>query len=158
MKQFFYTLVILLSLSNCNLKSVVDHHGVHYLDKKEKKLILNRSNRNDVIKLLGPPVIQSTFDNDLFIYIEKKTSSTKLLKLGKREILTNNVLLLEIDRSGILVKKIFKDIDQMKKINFDKNETVLGFQKKKFIYEFLGGLRTKINDPLGKKRKKINPQ
>ena len=107
---------------------------------------------------MGPPVVQSTFDTDLYIYIEKKTSSTNLLKMGKREILTNNVLLLEIDNKGILVKKVFKDIDQMKQLKFDKNETELSITKKTFLYEFLSGLRTKINDPLGKKRKKITPQ
>ena len=158
MNNFLFIIIILLSLSNCSLKTVVDHHGVHYLDQKEKKLILNKSNRNDVIELLGPPVVQSAFDTDLFIYIEKKTSSTNLLKMGKREILTNNVLLLEIDNKGILVKKVFKDIDQMKQLKFNKDETELGITKKTFLYEFLSGLRNKINDPLGKKRKKITPQ
>ena len=158
MKHFLYIIFILISLSNCSLKTVVDHHGIHYLDQKEKKITINESNRNDIIKLLGPPVVQSTFDTDLYIYIEKKTSSTNLLKMGERETLTNNVLLLEFDDKGILVKKVFKDIDQMKKLEFDKNETELEMTKKTFLYEFLGGLRTKINDPLGKKRRKINPQ
>ena len=103
----FLSLVLLLS--NCTLDKVVQHHGVHNLDKKQLKLKINSSNKNDITKIIGPPSTKSTFDNDVYIYIERKTSSSKLTKLGKKKLLTNNVLILEIDNKGILVSKKFYD-------------------------------------------------
>ncbi len=151
MKKKFYIFLILL-LYNCSINKVVNHHGVHNLEKKQEKLILNKTNKNDIIKLIGPPSTKSTFDNDLFIYIEKKTSSAKLSKLGKKELIVNNVLVLQIDNKGMLVDKLFYDKDDMKKIDFIKDETTVSYSKRSFIYNFLSSLRQKINDPLGKKR------
>ncbi len=151
MKKKYYIFLILL-LYNCSINKVVHHHGVHNLEKKQEKLILNETNKNDVIKLIGPPSTISTFDNDVLIYIEKKTSSAKLSKLGKKELIVNNVLVLQIDTKGMLVDKLFYDKNDMKKIDFIKDETEISYSKRSFIYNFLSSLRQKINDPLGKKR------
>ena len=134
------------------MNKVVLHHGVHNLEKKQTKIQINQSNRNDIIQLIGPPSTKSSFDNDIFIYIERKTTSSKLTKLGKKKLLVNNVLVLEIDDKGILVDKKFYDKDDMQKISFDKDETTVTYSKTSFIYNFLYSLRQKIDDPLGKKR------
>ena len=151
MKNIIY-LFLLLFLVNCTINKVVHHHGVHNLEKKQGKLRINETNKNDIIKLIGPPSTKSTFDNDVFIYIEKKTSSSKLSKLGKKVLLVNNVLVLEIDSRGILVNKKFYNKEDMNNIKFDDNETTVSYSKRSFIYNFLSSLRQKINDPLGKKR------
>ncbi len=134
------------------MNKVVLHHGVHNLEKKQTKIQINQSNRNDIIQLIGPPSTKSSFDNDVFIYIERKTSSSKLTKLGKKKLLVNNVLVLEIDNRGILVDKKFYDKEDMQKLVFDKYETTVKYSKTSFIYNFLYSLRQKIDDPLGKKR------
>ena len=147
--------ILLLSfifLASCSLNKVVLHHGVHNLKEKQSKLKINYTNKNDIIKLIGPPSTKSTFDNDVYIYIERKTSSSKLIKLGKKKLLTNNVLVLELDKSGILLSKKFYNKDDMNDINFDENETSINYSKKSFIYNFLSSVRKKIDDPLGKKR------
>ena len=102
--------------------------------------------------MIGPPSTKSTFDNDVFIYIERKSSSSKLTKLGKKDLIKNNVLVLEIDNTGILLSKKFYDKEDMKKIEFDQSETGINYSKKSFIYSFLSSVRQKIDDPLGKKR------
>ena len=154
--------IILLSLviilSNCTLKKVVNHHGVHNLEQKQLNLTINESNINDVTKLIGPPLTKNEFDTDVLIFIERKTSSSKLLKLGKRELLVNNVLLIEMDKKGILVSKKFYNKEDMNKIKFDDNFTTTNFSKRSFIYNFLTTLRTKIDDPLGKKRSTVTQQ
>ena len=149
-------LSIVLLLSNCTLNKVVQHHGVHNLEEKQLKLKVNSSNKNDITKIIGPPSTRSSFDNDVFIYIERKTSSSKLSKLGKKKLLTNNVLILEMDKKGILISKKFYDKNSMKNIEFDENITSTDYSKRSFIYNFLSSLRTKIDDPLGKKRSKVN--
>ena len=125
---------------------------MHNLEKKQSKLKINFTNKNDIIKIIGPPSTKSTFDNDVYIYIERKTSGSKLVRLGKKKLLINNVLVLEIDKRGLLLSKKFYDKEDMQKISFDKNFTDADYTKRSFVYNFLNSLRQKINDPLGKKR------
>ena len=145
-------ILILLFLSSCTLNKVVQHHGVHNLEKKQAKLKVNFTNKNEIIDLIGPPSTKSSFDNDLYIYIERKTTSTRLTKLGKKKLLVNNVAILELDSRGLLVSKKFYDKDDMQKIKFDEQITTGEMTKNSFVYKFLYSLRQKINDPLGKKR------
>ena len=154
-------LVIFLFVVNCNFNKIVDSHGSHYLEKKQKKLTINTSNKNDIISLLGPPSTKSKFDNDLWIYIERKKTRTSILIFGTKKIYINNVLLLEIDSKGLLAKKEFFNINDMKKIKFIEDETDITYSKRSFVYDFLSSMRQKVNDPLGvraKKRKKIMSQ
>jgi len=145
---------IIFFISNCSLNKVVKHHGVPFLEKKQHKLTLLNSNKNDITKLLGPPSTKSTFDNDLWVYIERKTTnSTSLLKFGQKKLLVNNVLILELDTKGMLVKKEFFNKENMEKLKFNKNETQIVYNKRSFVYDFLSSLRQKINDPLGKRKK-----
>ena len=145
-------ILLILFLASCSLNKVVRHHGVYNLEKKQTQLKINYSNKNDIIKLIGPPSTKSTFDNDIYIYIERTTSGSKLIKLGKRELLKNDVLVLEIDNTGLLLSKNFYNKNDMNKIKFDENETGINYKKKSFIYSFLRSVREKIDDPLGKKR------
>ena len=144
--------ILFFLLTACSLNKVIIHHGVHNLEKKQTNLKVNYSNKNDIIQLIGPPSTKSTFDNDVYIYIEKKTSSSKLSKLGKKVLLANNVLVLEIDSTGILKNKKFYNKEDMKKIDFDQTSTAVNYDKKSFVYKFLSSVRQKIDDPLGKKR------
>ena len=134
------------------MNKVVQHHGVHNLEKKQTKLKINYTNKNDIIKLIGPPSTKSVFDNDVYIYIERKTTGSKLTRLGEKRLLINNVLVLEVDNTGILLSKKFYNKNDMKKIDFDKDITGINYSKKSFIYNFLSSVRQKIDDPLGKKR------
>ena len=145
-------LLTLIFLASCSLNKVIQHHGVHNLEKKQTKLNVNSTNKNDIIKLIGPPSTKSTFDNDIFIYIERKTSSSKLTRLGKKILLTNSVLVLEIDNKGLLLSKQFYNKDDMNEITFDKAETGVNYTKRSFIFNILSSVRQKIDDPLGKKR------
>ena len=145
-------ILTLLFLSSCSLNKIVQHHGVHNLEKKQTKLKVNLTKKNDIIRMIGPPSTKSTFDNDVYIYIERKTSSSKLSKLGKKKLIKNDVLVLEVNNAGILLSKKFYNKNDMKNINFDENTTGINYTKKSFIYNFLSSVRQKIDDPLGKKR------
>ena len=131
---------------------MTQHHGVHNLEQKQKKLKIEYSNKNDIIKLIGPPSTQNIFDNEVFIYIERKTSSATIFKLGKKELIKNDVLILELNNKGILISKNFYNKNDMNQIDFDDKITDINYTKKSFIYNFLSGLRSRIDDPLNKKR------
>ena len=122
------------------------------LKKKMKKIQVNSTNKNDIVKIFGEPSTKSTFDNDLWIYIERKITNTHFL--GKRELVKNNVLVLEIDDRGLLAKIDFYDIKDMNKIDFDKSVTEISYEKRNFIYNFLSSVRQKVNDPLGVRKKR----
>ena len=152
MKNTLLIIIILLFSSNCSLNKVINHHGVNALEIKKEKLIINKSNSNDVEKLLGPPSTKGAFDENLWIFIERKTSSSKLSKLGKRTLISNNILIVELDTKGILINKIFLNKEQINDMNFSSQITEMNYTKRSFIYNFLSSMRQKINDPLGKKK------
>ena len=125
---------------------------MHNLELKQAKLKINETNKNDIIELIGPPSTKSTFDNDLYIYVERKTTGSKLMKMGKKRLIKNDVLVLEVDNKGLLVAKSFYNKKDMNKIVFDEETTGINYSKRSFIYNFLNSLKQKIDDPLGKKR------
>ena len=153
MSKLFIFFIISLFISACTLKKVEKHHGVHFLNKKQEKLTVNQSNKNDILELLGSPSTKSTFDNDLWIYIERKTDTAFLRKFGNEKIIVNNVLLLEINNMGLLAKKEFLDLTNMQELKFVEQTTENQYRKNTFVYDFLSSLRHKINDPLNKRRK-----
>jgi len=152
MNKIFF-IIIFLFISNCSINKAIKHHGVNLLEKKQEKLFVKESNKNDIVQILGPASTKSTFDNDVWIYVERKTTSTSLFKLAKKKILVNNVLVLEIDNYGLLAKKDFYDLNKMNDLEFSKNETDLKYSKRSFVYDFLSSMKQKLNDPLGKRKK-----
>jgi len=146
-------LTFFLLFANCTNKLAIDHHGVHKLNIKQEKLFPSQTNKNDIIKILGPPSTVSFFDNEILFFIERKETNGSILELGRRKIITNNVLIVEINKYGLLEKKTFYDLTKMQKIKISKNTTEVNYQKDSFIYDFLSSMRQKINDPLGKRRK-----
>ena len=122
-------------------------------------LVVNTTNKNDIIKILGNPSTTSKFDNDVWIYIERKQTQSKLKNMGRMKIYKNDVLVLEVDDYGILKKKEFFNKDDMQNIKVVEATTEAGFKRNSFIYDFMSSMRQKINDPLGqraKKRKEIS--
>ena len=148
-------IILTLFLSNCKLNKVVNHHGIHNLELKSKELFVNKTNVNDINKILGPPSSSSYFNNDVLIYLERKTSNSKLLKLGKRKLIVSNVLLLEIDKRGMLINKEFLNKNDLNKLKISQKETKINTTKQSFISEALSNVINRIDDPLGKKRGSI---
>ena len=153
MKNFYYFYSLFQVITACNFKKSSGKSRFINLKKKKKKIIVSETNKNDIIKLLGPPSITSTFDNDILFYIERKITTDKLIKLGKQFYLENNVLILEIDNRGILAKKDLIDLNDMKELKLVSAETSVDYQKQSFIYDFLSSMRQKVNDPLGKRKR-----
>ena len=159
MIKILYIIFLSLIVANCSPKKVNKHHGVPLLEKKQSSLVVNKTNKNDIKNILGNPSTKSKFDNDVWIYIERKQSQSKLMNLGKMKITKNNVLVLEIDKYGILKKKEFYNKDDMENIQIVETTTEEKYGRNSFIYDFMSSMRQKINDPLGqraKNRKKIN--
>ena len=145
MKKNIYLLgFFLLFIFGCQEKEVIKTHGVAYLKKREKLIIVNESNKNDTVSILGQPSTKGMVDDNLWIYIERTRTRGKLLKFGRNYLKKNNVLVLEFDKYGILKKKEFYDKSKMNKISFAKDITENELRKENFIYSFLSSVRQKM--------------
>ena len=143
-KETLLFFLLLVFISSCSTHEVVKTHGISYLEKREKLIKLNQSNKNDVVKILGQPSTRGMTDENLWIYIERTTSKGSLFKMGKNYLRKNNVLVLEFDKYGIVKKKNFYDINNMKKVSFAENITENEVRKENFIYSFLSSVRQKM--------------
>ena len=145
MKKTIFLLVIsLIFFNGCQRKEVIKTHGIAYLDKREKLIVVNKSNKNDTIKILGPPATKGMLNDNLCIYLERTKTRGTVLKFGRSYLKKNNVLILEFDKYGVLSKKEFYDKEKMKKINFAKAITENDVRKENFIYSFLSSIRQKM--------------
>ena len=143
-KNTLLLIFILFFIFSCSQNEVIKTHGVAYLNKREKLIIVKVSNKNDAISILGQPSTKGMVNDDLWIYIERTRTRGKLLKFGKNYLLKNNVLVLEFDKYGILHRKEFYDKKEMNKIKFAKNKTENELRKENFIYSFLSSVRQKM--------------
>ena len=151
--KYLILFVFLFTLS-CSVNKVKNNHGVLSLESKFNKIHLNKSNSNDIIDIFGPPSTKSTFDNKVWIYIERKKTNRSIFKLGNQKIEKNNVVVLEINSKGILNKKDIYNVENMNKYKFSKKSTQKKYQKDSYIYGVLSSLRDKIDAPIKRKKSK----
>ena len=151
--KYLILFVFLFTLS-CSVNKVKNNHGVLSLESKFNKIHLNKSNSNDIIDIFGPPSTKSTFDNKVWIYIERKKTNRSIFKLGNQKIEKNNVVVLEINSKGILSKKDIYNVYNMNKYKFSKKSTQKKYQKDSYIYGVLSSLRDKIDAPIKRKKSK----
>ena len=144
MKKIIYLFAILIFVSSCQRNQVVKTHGISYLEKREKLIIIGKSNKNDTVKIFGQPSTKGMTNDNLWIYIERTITRGKLLKFGRNFLKKNNVLVLEFDKYGILKEKKFYDKNNMKKLSFSKDVTENEIRKENFIYSFLSSVRQKM--------------
>ena len=144
MKKTIYLFLIFILITNCQRNEVIKTHGISYLEKREKLIFVSKSNKNDVVEIFGQPSTKGMTDDNLWIYIERTITRGKLLKLGRNLLQKNNVLVLEFDKYGILEKKDFYNIENMKKLTFAKEITENEIRKENFVYSFLSSVRQKM--------------
>ena len=143
-KNTYLLFIIIFFIIGCQRNEVIKTHGIAYLEKREKLIIINESNKNDTIKIFGQPATKGMTNDNLWIYIERTKTRGKLLKLGRDHLKKNNVLVLEFNKFGVLARKEFYDKENMKKINFAKTITQNDIKKENFIYSFLSSIRQKM--------------
>ena len=143
-KTIFFLFIILIFFTECQRNEIIQTHGISYLEKREKLIVLHKSNKNDTIKILGQPATKGMTNNNLWIYIERTITQGKLLKLGRKNLTKNNVLVLEFNKFGVLSKKDFYDKESMNQVNFVKAITENEIRKENFIYSFLSSIRSKM--------------
>ena len=135
---------IFLILLGCQLQEPAKNHGILFLDNRSEKLTINKSNKNDVIEILGQPHSKTFDGDDIWIYIERTLSKGKYHKLGRHELKTNNTLILNFDKYGILKTKDFYKKEDINQIKFSKKTTKNDLSKKSFVETFLQSVKNKM--------------
>ena len=109
---------------------------------------VNVTNKNDLIKIIGPPSTISDFNENLWFYFERLKTNQSLVKLGTQKIKKNNILIVELNNKGILKSKRILDLDDMNDVEYIKIVTTKEFKNDNLIYGIFSSLREKINAPL----------
>mgnify|MGYP001443153944 CR=1 FL=1 len=140
-------LILFIFIVNCSGNKVSNYHGSKILDDKFNKIEINQTNKNDLVKLIGPPSTTSDFDKNKWYYFERLKTNQSLFKLGTQKIIKNNILIVEIDSSGILRSKKLLNLDDMNDLKYFKKTTKKDFEQDSFMYNIFSSLREKINAP-----------
>ena len=145
-KNHFVRLFVFLFiiLTACQLQEPTKNHGIVFLENRSNQLIVNKSNKNDVIKLIGQPHSKLINDDDTWIYLERTLTKGKYHKLGQHVLQKNNTLLLEFDKFGILKSKKIYDKNDTNKVAFSEKKTKNELSKKSFVETFLSSVKTKM--------------
>ena len=149
-----YLLILLIIISNCSFKDIKKSHGINNLNKKSSKLIINSTNSNEILEILGPPSTKSELDLNTWIYIERRITNSSVLSIGKEKVSSNNLLVLKINDRGILYEMELYDLEKMNEIKISKLETENTFKNSDFLSNLLISVRQKINDPIRNRIKK----
>ena len=131
-------------LIGCQLQDPNINHGIVFLENRPNKLIINSSNKNDVLKFIGQPHSISINNKNQWVYIERVLTKGAYHKLGQNVLKTNNVLVLNFDKYGILREKKLYDKNDKKLIKFSKNKTNNELTQKSFIEKFLSSIKAKM--------------
>ena len=143
MKNIFLIILFFFTI-NCSVNKVSNTHGFRFLEIKSDKILVNKTNKNDVKKLVGPPSSVSNFD-DIWLYIERKKTNQSIYKLGKKKILKNNILILEFNSMGLVSSKKFLKLEDMNDIKIAEKMTYKKFKNENKLYDILSTLRNKLN-------------
>jgi outer membrane protein assembly factor BamE (lipoprotein component of BamABCDE complex) len=142
--KILYIIIFSILLNNCQLKEPNKPHGINFLENREKVLQIGKTNKNDVIKLIGNPHTLSLSDENTWIYFERTITRGKLIKLGQNVLKENNVLELNFDKYGILQSKNIYNKDDMKTVKYSDKETENNISQQSFVGKFLSSVRQKM--------------
>ena len=144
--KYIFLIPFFLLIINCSVNKVSNSHGTRFVDAKYNKIMINKTNKNDVRKLIGPPSSISKFTGNWF-YIERKKTNQSIFRFGKKKIFENNIIILEFNSMGMVSKKDLLNINDMNDIKISKEITTKKYGQDNALYDIFSSLRDKLNAP-----------
>ena len=142
--RIFFIFLFLFTL-NCSPNKVSNNHGYTSLQDKFDKISINKTNKNDILNIIGPPSSISNFNNDKWFYIERMKKNQSLFKLGIKKIQKNDILIVQFNNKGILEYKKILKLNDMNNIKFAKDITEKEYKQNNTLFKILSSLREKAN-------------
>ena len=152
MKTLFF-LLFLLTIS-CSNNKVVNTHGSTSLSLKSNKIEILKSNKNDVLNILGKPSTVSLFDQNSWFFIQREKVNQSIFKIGKSKIRKNDVLEVSFDNYGIVKSKKLYNLENMNDLKKVKKKTQKTYDSNSKIGKLIKSLEQKINAPKMNRNKK----
>ena len=142
-KNLLYLSLILI-LSHCQLKEPIKGHGINFLENRSNSITLKKTNKNDVIRLIGIPHTKSIDDENLWFYFDRKVKPGSIINFKDHQLIENNVLVIKFDKFGIVEKKEFYNKDDMIKIAYTDKKTKNPVSRESFVTKFLQSVKQKM--------------
>ena len=142
--KIFLSILIIFILSHCQFKEPIKGHGINFLENRSNKILLNKTNKNDVVKILGNPHTKSLDDDNLWFYFDRKLTNGSIINIYKNKLLENNVLIISFDKYGIVNNKELFNKEDMKKILYSEMKTDNPVSPQSFVTKFLQSIRQKM--------------
>ncbi len=137
-------LISFINLIGCQLQDPYNNHGIVFLKNRADKIIVNKSNKNDVLDIIGQPHSKSINDENEWFYVERILTKGEYHKLGRNILKENNILVLNFDKYGVIKRKTFLDKNNKNKVLFSEKKTENKLTQKSFVERFLSSVRTKM--------------
>ena len=141
----YTNILIFIFIVNCSGNKVSNFHGSKALDLKFEKLIINETNKNDLVRIIGSPSTVSDFDKNKWFYIERLKKNQSIFKLGIKKINKNNILIVEFNNRGLLEDKKILNLNDMNDLKYVENITEKDFEQNNFLFNIFSSLREKAN-------------
>lgn len=141
-------LIIFLTQISCSLKKIDYVHGVPNLKNKTSLIKLNNSNKNDVIKFLGPSLIVNNPENK-WAYMEVRQTRNNF---GKKHIYLNDYTEIYFDKYGVVKKINFYDLKLLKNIKFTEEKTEVLAINETMLKNILSSTRKRIENKMNKNK------
>jgi len=142
-----FIIFLFLFTLNCSSNKVSNNHGFISLQSKFEKITVNKTNKNDILNIIGPPSSVSSFDNNKWFYIQRMKTNQSLFKLGVKKINKNNILIVKFDNKGILNYKTILNVNDMNDIKYTKDITEKEFKQNDLLFKIFSSVREKANAP-----------
>ena len=149
--KYFILFILFFFTLNCSINKVSNLHGFRFIDTKFEDIKINKTNKNDVRKIIGPPSSISKFE-DMWFYIERKKTNQNLLKLGRKKLAKNNILIIEFNNLGMVSSKELLNLNDMNDLKRAELKTNKKFDQDNFVSNLLSTLREKINAPTRRRK------
>ena len=140
-------IIFIIFITNCSGDKVSNYHGSKSLKNKYNIIQVNVTNKNDILKIIGPPSSISDFNKNKWFYIERLKTNQSIVKLGRQKLKVNNILIVYLNNNGILNKKEFFDLNNMNDLKYLNKVTEKDFSNTSILYGAVSTLREKINSP-----------
>ena len=148
-KKIFIFLLALI-ITSCTLNKVDNVHGVSNLKNKISLIKINKTNKNDIIRVLGPLPVIDKKDNR-WAYFEVRETKTKY---GKKDVYINDYVEIYFDKYGVVKKFEFFNLNNMNDIKFAKEKTRSLGVKDTFTKNLLSSTRQRMKNAREKFQKK----
>ena len=103
---------------------------------------INKSNKNDIVKLLGPAPIKNEKEKK-WTYFEVRETKTKF---GKKDIYVNDYIEITFDKYGLISNFDFYDLNSMQKLKFSADTTRSLGVKDTFSKNLLSSTRKRLEN------------